>query len=140
MVLKRSLRSTSSGISISGDELNLIRTQNINQALAGKVAGIQLRGQSGKVLLDSAPIRLGGMASLSPGSSPLYVIDGIIYDELPKTINPDDISDLSVLKDAAATAIYGARAVNGVVVITTKTKTFRKSFRDYAFWQPKFFH
>lgn len=134
--VKRSLRSTSAGI-YAYDE-----TRNFN-ALAGKVAGIQIRGQAGfqldSTMVGGGSIVLRGANTLGNSSQLLYVIDGIVYNEMPKNINTDEIQEVSMLKDEAATALYGARAANGVVVITTKAKTFRKTFRDYALWQPNFF-
>jgi TonB-dependent SusC/RagA subfamily outer membrane receptor len=138
--VKRSVTSASS-VTVSGDELQSVRVVNINGALAGRVAGIQIRGQS-SFELDHFAADSSVMAAskkYSYNSLHLYVIDGIVYNEMPKNINTDDIQEVSVLQDAAAIAIYGERAANGVMVITTKTKTFRKQFRDYAFWQPNFF-
>lgn len=135
---KRSLMSTAAGISYGYEEL-----KNLN-ALQGRVPGIQINGQTGleldsSVRIGYGTIKLRGANSLGYNSKLLYVIDGIAYDAMPKNINTDDIQEISVLKDATAEALYGARAANGVVLITTKVKTFRKQFRDYAFWQPNFF-
>jgi hypothetical protein len=137
--VKRSLRSTTSNTMIvSADELNSLRVTNIATALQGKVAGIQIRGQSGQ-LAGPGTIRLRGATSLADSSSLLYVIDGISYKTLPKNFNMDNIAEVSLLNGNAAVAIFGPDAGNGVMIITTKTKTFRKAFRDYAFWQPNFF-
>lgn len=117
---------------VSGKELEF------GNALQGKVAGVNIvagDGNSGA----AAMIQIRGMSSVSNGANPVYVIDGIFYDEMPKNILPENINEVNVLKDAAAVAIYGSRGANGVIVITTKTKTFRTTFRDYAFWQPNFF-
>jgi len=76
---------------------------------------------------------------MDSNNTPLYVIDGIFYDTAPQNINPDNIQEMTVLKDAAAISIYGVRASNGVIIITTKTKTSRQQFKDYALWQPNFF-
>jgi TonB-dependent SusC/RagA subfamily outer membrane receptor len=112
---------------------------NIN-ALAGKVPGVNIRTENG---YDLNPYRgniiMRGTSSINGNRSPLYVIDGIVYDDLPKNIVADDISSIEVLKDAAATAIYGARAADGVIMISTKSKTLRTQFRDYAFWKPQVF-
>lgn len=90
----------------------------IEQAMQGQMAGVQVRsttGQPGAAL----QIRVRGTASVNGGNDPLYVVDGVPVDNL-NDINPDDIASISVLKDAASTAIYGSRATNGVVLITTK--------------------
>ncbi|ULT28847.1 TonB-dependent receptor plug domain-containing protein [Sphingobacterium sp. E70] len=110
---------------------------SIDEMLAGQVAGLQLSNFNGGP--NSAPqIRIRGTVSLNGTQDPLWVIDGLPIEgtELPNRIdkdnlnslnnlpiagiNPDDIADITVLKDAAATSIYGARAANGVIVITTK--------------------
>ena len=70
---------------------------------------------------------------------PLYVIDGILYDNIPANITPDMIADVMVLKPAEAVGIYGEKAADGAVVIATKSKNARSQFRDYAFWKPEFF-
>lgn len=90
-----------------------------------------------------------GNSSLSVANTPLYVVDGVVV-ENGASVDPANIADMSVLKGEAATAIYGARAANGVIVITTKKKglnadtgtpgpqqTLRTNFADYAYWQPK---
>ena len=88
-------------------------------ALVGKVAGIQATTSSGEP--GSAPtIRIRGIGSLSASSAPLYIVDGAPYEAGIANINPQDIESISVLKDASASAIYGARGANGVVIITTK--------------------
>lgn len=123
---------TGSVSTISAKELEF------NNVLQGKVAGVSIISNDG-LSGASALIQIRGMSSLEGDANPIYVIDGIVYDEMPKNILPEQIDELNVLKDAAAVAIYGARGANGVVVITTKTKTQRTVFRDYAFWQPNFF-
>lgn len=90
----------------------------IEQAMQGHMAGVQVRattGQPGAAL----QIRVRGSASVNGSNDPLYVVDGVPVTDL-NDINPDDIASISVLKDAASTAIYGSRATNGVVLITTK--------------------
>ncbi|MGM9698801.1 MAG: SusC/RagA family TonB-linked outer membrane protein [Prevotella sp.] len=88
-------------------------------ALVGKVAGIQATSSSGEQ--GSAPtIRIRGIGSLSASSAPLYIVDGAPYEAGIANINPQDIESISVLKDASASAIYGARGANGVIIITTK--------------------
>ncbi len=113
---------TSSVVSISAAELSrLAPTTSIDNLLQGKAAGVQVTAANGKPG-QGAFVRIRGTGSLSAGaSSPLYVIDGapIREDELG-AIAPEDIENLTILKDAATTARYGSRGANGVVVITTK--------------------
>ncbi|TAN01264.1 MAG: SusC/RagA family TonB-linked outer membrane protein [Chitinophagaceae bacterium] len=91
---------------------------NLGEALQGQAAGVAVTSNSGKPGAGLT-IRVRGSSSISAGNAPLYVVDGIPMTDV-STINPDDIQSISVLKDAASTAIYGTRAANGVVVITTK--------------------
>ncbi len=102
---------------ISNEQLTTIRQTNLNNALAGKVAGIQVRGQSTAALGRDANVRLRGEASLG-GSTLLYVVDGTVTSSAD--INPDDIEDLTVLNGPSGAAIYGPQAASGVIVITTK--------------------
>lgn len=92
---------------------------NVTNALVGAAPGIQTSTPGGAP--GSSPgIRLRGFGSLNASSSPLYVIDGIAYDAGLANINPDDVESISVLKDASSAALYGSRAGNGVILITTK--------------------
>jgi TonB-dependent starch-binding outer membrane protein SusC len=93
---------------------------SFEEALAGRVAGLQVVSQDGKPG-SSINLLIRGLGSITQDSSPLYVIDGFpLQDANTNSIDPNDIESISVLKDASATAIYGARGSNGVVVITTK--------------------
>lgn len=97
---------------------------NINQALRGKVAGVQFidntrPGQNGDILVR-------GARSLTASNYPLIVVDGIIFNGNFLDINPNDVQEMNVLKDASATAIYGSKAANGVILITTKRGTDEK--------------
>src|SRR4030095_8712091 len=90
----------------------------MEQALSGKVAGVQVKfsdGQPG----NSPQVRVRGVGSISAGVDPLYVVDGFPTDNI-QTINPNDIETIDILKDASATAIYGSRGSNGVVIINTR--------------------
>src|SRR5690606_8559668 len=90
------------------------------EALAGRVAGVQVSSESGKPG-SSVNIVIRGANSLTQDNSPLYVIDGFpMEDANSSVLNPDEIESIEVLKDASATAIYGARGANGVILITTK--------------------
>ena len=110
---------TGSASTIKADKIEARTVSNVTNALAGQVAGVQItqtNGQPG----TSASIRIRGVGSMSASNSPLYVVDGVPYDGEISAINPQDIESMTVLKDAAANAIYGARGANGVVLITTK--------------------
>ncbi len=120
-----------------GNSVTTVReelTGTVN-TLAGRAAGVVAGGTPG----SDASITLRGLTSTLSNNTLLYVIDGIAYHEIPANITPDMIQNISVLKDAEATALYGSAAAGGVVVVTTKTKTQRSQFRDYAFWQPQLF-
>lgn len=110
---------TGSAVEIKSEDISSHVTATATSALLGKVAGLQaVTGDGGP---GSAPkIRLRGIGSLSASSAPLYIVDGAPYENSISTINPNDIASISVLKDAAASAIYGARGANGVIIITTK--------------------
>ena len=104
---------------VSSDKLNEIRQPNVNNALAGKVSGIQFQGQSAAALGRTGNIRLRGDGGFSTGNGVLYVVDGTI---LPNSadLNMDDIEDISVLSGPAAAAILGSQGANGAIIITTK--------------------
>lgn len=121
---KRTLRSTSySAQTVSDEKLNTIRQADVNNALAGKVAGVQVRSQSAAKLGSNgyASVRLRGEGGLDKASDVLYVVDGtVIPTSSAGDINPDDIEDLSVLQGPAAAALFGAQGANGAIVINTK--------------------
>jgi len=93
---------------------------NVTSALAGTTPGVQITSSSGDPTGDGQTIRIRGIGSMSASNSPLIIVDGIPYDGAISDINPQDVESMSVLKDAAASAIYGHRGANGVVIITTK--------------------
>ena len=93
---------------------------NVTSALAGTTPGVQVISSSGDPAGGGAAIRIRGIGSMSASNSPLYIVDGMPFDGSISDINPNDVESMSVLKDAAASAIYGARGANGVVLITTK--------------------
>ena len=110
---------TGSATEVKASEIAGHVTSTATSALVGKVAGLQATSNSGAP--GTAPtIRLRGIGSYSASSTPLYVIDGVPMDQSIASVNPQDIESISVLKDAAATAIYGASGANGVIIITTK--------------------
>lgn len=109
---------TSSLVSIDSEKLKDITTPEVSSMLQGKAAGVQVAASSGSP--GSAPnILIRGVASLNGNITPLWVVDGVIQHGVP-IINPNDVANISVLKDASATALYGSRGANGVVVVTTK--------------------
>ena len=100
--------------------LDTRQVSNVTNALAGNVAGVtatKANGQPG----TSSTIRIRGFGSINASMSPLYVVDGMPYDGDISAIDPQDIEQISVQKDAAATALYGARGANGVIMIKTKS-------------------
>lgn len=109
---------TGSVAQIGGEELMKRPAPNVQNLLQGKVTGLQVTQGSGKPGSDGAELRIRGMGSFGGSSSPLVLIDGVRGDMM--SLNPDDVESVSVLKDAASAAIYGARAANGVILVTTK--------------------
>ena len=106
--------------SIKSDDISERTTSfNIMESMAGKVAGVRNISFSGKPGGGSS-LRIRGMGSINADSNPIYVMDGVVGVD-PQFINPENIESIDVLKDAAATAMYGAQGSNGVVIITTKT-------------------
>ncbi len=110
---------TGTAVQIDGAKLESKNVSNISQALAGEVAGVQVINNNGQPG-SSAEIRIRGIGSINGSRNPLYVVDGIPLQGDINSIAPSDIQSTSILKDAAATAIYGSRGANGVVIITTK--------------------
>ena len=110
---------TGSAAVIKSDDIVKSQQSNVAQALAGKVAGVQLTNTSGQPG-QSPDIRIRGFSSLNAGNGPLWIVDGMPYSGDLNNLNPNDIESMTVLKDAASNALYGARGANGVVMITTK--------------------
>lgn len=126
---------TGSVSSVSGEELNRIAPVSIDQALQGRAAGVQVTQVSGRPGGETS-IRIRGSSSINAGNEPLYVVDGmLITSDNNETnvggaagaslnglasINPNEIESIEILKDASATAMYGSRGANGVILITTK--------------------
>ncbi len=117
---------TGSVATVSSENIGKLQVSNVSKALEGAAPGVQVAMQSGQPG-TSATIRIRGIGSINSSSDPLYVIDGMPYNGNISAINPTDIESISVLKDAASTALYGSRAANGVVVITTKKGSAQKS-------------
>ena len=110
---------TGSAATIKSDDLQKTQSSNVANAISGKVAGLQTSQGSGS--LGSEPtIRIRGIGSINAGNDPLWVVDGVPYEGDKNNINMADIETMTVLKDAASNALYGARGANGVIMITTK--------------------
>lgn len=110
---------TGSASVITGKKLATLQPTNISQGLQGLSAGIQVQNNSGRPGADGT-IVIRGIGSLTAGQSPLLIIDGVALDIPLSSISYSDIESITVLKDAASTALYGSRAGNGVILITTK--------------------
>lgn len=110
---------TGSAKVISSDDLTKTQSTNVTDALVGKVAGLQSSNATGRPGSEQS-IRIRGFGSLNAGNEPLWVVDGMPYDGDKNNINPNDIASITVLKDAASNALYGARGANGVIMVTTK--------------------
>ncbi|KOS05837.1 hypothetical protein AM493_07145 [Flavobacterium akiainvivens] len=104
--------------SLSGEKLKEIPTPNVVSAMQGRMAGVYIQQNANPA--GSASIKIRGTNSITAGANPIFVVDGLIMEGNFENINPNDIASIDVLKDASATAIYGSRGANGVVVITTK--------------------
>jgi len=104
---------------INTDELNDMPVSNITQKLQGKFSGVQILNNSGEPN-GNLSIRIRGQASINGGNTPLVVIDGFPTSSGLESLSPDEIESISILKDAASTTLYGSRAANGVILVTTK--------------------
>ena len=131
---------SSSIVTLNADEIKDKPSTNFSSSLQGKAAGVQITSDNGAAGASTS-IRIRGVNTLSGGAEPLYVIDGIplMNDDISESssrngynisplslINPNDIENITILKDASATAIYGSRGANGVILITTKSGTTGK--------------
>ncbi len=120
---------TGATVTVKGEELVKQPVLTATQALQGKAAGVQIisSGQPG----TSPVIRIRGTSTALAGTAALFVVDGVLTDDI-SNINTADITNIDVLKDASATAIYGARGANGVIIITTKRGTVGKMTVSYS--------
>lgn len=107
---------SSSVVSMSGEKLRDVASNDVGNMLQGKVAGVVVMNGSGRPG-ENADIRVRGTGSITAGAGPLYVVDGVAGG----SFSPNDIETITVLKDASATALYGAAASGGVIVVTTKS-------------------
>ncbi|MEJ7830325.1 MAG: TonB-dependent receptor, partial [Segetibacter sp.] len=121
---------TGSVAKVSSQELNAIPASSLLQGLQGRVSGVQVTQNSGEPG-GAMSVRIRGGNSLQGSNEPLYVVDGFAISGSPRSINPNDIESVDILKDASATAIYGSRGANGVVLITTKAGKAGKTQVDF---------
>ena len=124
---------TGSVTSVKGDQIASAPVASVDKALAGKLAGVSVTASTGQPG-SSSTIRIRGTSSINASKNPLWVVDGIpvltgdiasgasdAQSSLMTSLNPNDIESITVLKDAAAAAVYGSRAANGVILVTTKS-------------------
>ena len=110
---------TGSATVVKSDDIAKVQTTDVTRALEGMVAGVQMTTSDG-ALGSSPSIRIRGTGSIAAGNAPLYIVDGVPYPGDMNNLNTSDIESMTVLKDAASNALYGARGANGVIMITTK--------------------
>lgn len=116
---KKSAFTGSAGV-VSADQIGKIQSSNVANALSGKVSGVQLTNTTGQPGTSKPTIRIRGISSINAGKDPLIILDGVPYDGDMNNISNQDVESMTVLKDAASSALYGARGANGVIIITTK--------------------
>ncbi|MBE0654485.1 MAG: SusC/RagA family TonB-linked outer membrane protein, partial [Bacteroidales bacterium] len=132
---------TGSAQIVEGDQLKVPGAESIDKSLAGKVSGVRVTSTTGDPGA-SGEIQIRGIGSINGSTTPLYVIDGIPMttgdfghyantSNILSTLNPEDIENITILKDAAAASLYGSRAANGVVIITTKKGKAGKTKFDF---------
>ena len=110
---------TGSASVFKADQIENTLVTDVTSALNGTVAGVQLQKYNGAPGIEPT-VRIRGVGSINASANPLYVVDGVPYDGNITSISPNDVESMTVLKDAAAAALYGARGANGVILITTK--------------------
>lgn len=127
---KKSFTGTASVV--NSENIDAKAVSNVAQALIGEASGVSVTRTNGRPG-SGATIRIRGFSSIEGNSAPLYVVDGVPFSGDINAINPNDIESTTILKDASATAIYGARGANGVVLITTKKGSFGKNTVEFDF-------
>ena len=110
---------TGSAGTMKAEKIEKLQVSDITRALTGQVAGVQVQSSNGQPG-TSATIRVRGVSSINGSNAPLYVVDGVPFDGDLSSIPSSDIADITVLKDAASTSLYGARGANGIIMVTTK--------------------
>lgn len=111
---------TGSAAVLKSDDIARVSDSNPLDALKGKMAGVQINNASGAPGQNTFSMRVRGISSINAGKAPLIIVDGAPFDGEFNALNPNDIATMTVLKDAASAALYGARGANGVLLITTK--------------------
>ena len=124
---------TGSAAVLNSEDVTKTQQSNVAQALTGKIAGVQLTNSSGQPGA-SPDIRIRGFSSLNAGNSPLWIVDGMPYSGDLGNLNSNDIESMTVLKDAASNALYGARGANGVIMVTTKKGRTQSRFNLDVKW------
>ncbi|MBT8316249.1 MAG: TonB-dependent receptor plug domain-containing protein, partial [Lutibacter sp.] len=127
---KKSFTGTASVV--NSENIDAKAVSNVAQALIGESSGVSVTRTDGRPG-SGATIRIRGFSSIEGNSAPLYVVDGVPFSGDINAINPNDIASTTILKDASATAIYGSRGANGVVLITTKRGKAGKSTVEFDF-------
>ena len=136
---------TGSASQIKGNEVAKASKESIDKGMMGKIAGVRISSDNGDPG-SAGSVQIRGVGSISAGTSPLYVIDGVVISSATEgdiqvgyrstgvlnTLNPDDIESITVLKDAAAASLYGSRAANGVILISTKRGKKGRSSVSYS--------
>lgn len=120
--------------SVDAEQLSIVQTSSTIDAVKGQVSGVDIQSGGGRPGQTSS-VRIRGRRSITASNDPLYVVDGIpLIDgsESMSDINPQDIASLQILKDAAATAVYGSRGANGVILVTTERGTVGKTQVRYS--------
>lgn len=112
---------------VNADDLKSKTTANVADALVGSVPGLQMRSTSGAPGAGNGEITIRGISSIYSNTTPLIIVDGAPYSESLGNLSQDDIASISVLKDAASAALYGARGASGVIIITTKRGSNREA-------------
>ncbi len=135
---------TGSASTIKAEDIELKNFSNVSQSLAGEAAGVRVINTSGQPGSTST-VRIRGFGSINGNRAPLYVVDGVPFLGNLNSINPSDIASTTILKDATATAIYGSRGANGVILITTKSGSKSESYIEVdiktginAQWTPRY--
>ena len=117
--IQRKVDLTGAVSSIDSDELRLLPVAGADQALQGRASGVNITHNTG-MPGEGVNVRIRGVGSINSSNDPLYIVDGVPTTDALRTLSPNDIESISILKDAASAAIYGARANNGVILITTR--------------------
>ncbi len=117
--IERKVDLTGAVSSIDSEDLRMLPVGSVDQALQGRASGVNITHNTG-MPGEGVNVRIRGVGSINSSNDPLYIVDGVPTTDALRTLSPNDIESISILKDAASAAIYGARANNGVILITTR--------------------